>query len=250
MKKVLTNVKKKKLTRYSLPVILILLIIFVSAFILLAHRPAGYAPVRPADENHVSRYLTHELMPAVYNKAQLGESFEVVITQDGLNDIVSHLQQPIRLHNITLEGPQVIITPMQITLMATVKAKPVDFFLTIELNPFINQQGLLNLCVNRVLLGSIEITPIARLIGDKAYTSWMSSTGTEPNNIAAQVCRSLLRDEPFEPVFTVQDRPLRLSKIDVLTKKIVALATPEPSRPGRISRTSQTSSASPAALQR
>jgi hypothetical protein len=83
----------------------------------------------------------------------------------------------------------------------------------------------MNLCVNRILLGKVNITSIARSIGNKAYADWMATTGTEPNNIASQICLSLLKDEPFDPVVKMNGRTLRVSKIDVMRRKIVVLLT-------------------------
>lgn len=205
------------------------MVLLALALALTAYKPSRYAPVRVADQNQISPYLTHNLLPAVFNGAQLRESFEVVITQEGLNDIIARLHQPIKLHNITLTDPQVLLTPQKkIILMATAGARPVDLVATIELNPTINQQGLLNLHINSVALGAVNITSVAKLIGDKAYLDWLSSTGMEPNNIAAQVCRSLLNDEPFEPVFEFGGKRLRVSRIDVSAEKITALLTPAP----------------------
>jgi hypothetical protein len=226
-------VKKKRIARYLLPAILILLIILVSAFILIGHRPANYAPPKAANPNEVSRYLTNELLPNIYNGSQLGKPFELEITQEGLNDIVSHLPGAIITDNLTVVRPEVILTPMETTVMATVEARPMDFFLTVELNPFINKQGLMNLCVNRILLGKVNITSIARSIGNKAYADWMATTGTEPNNIASQICLSLLKDEPFDPVFKIYGRTMRVSKIDVMRGKIVVLLTVINERPKR-----------------
>ncbi|MGD0078499.1 MAG: hypothetical protein ABSB91_07730 [Sedimentisphaerales bacterium] len=225
MKKDLSNVKKSRRGRYLLPAILILLIILASAFILIGHRPGNYAPPKAANPNEVSRYLTNELLPTIYNGAQLGESFELEITQEGLNDIISHLPGAMITNDLTLVRPEVILTPMQITVMATAEAMPMDLFLTVELNPFINKEGLMNLCVNRILLGKVNITSIARSIGNKAYADWMATTGTEPNNIASQICLSLLKDEPFDPVVKMNGRTLRVSKIDVMRRKIVVLLT-------------------------
>jgi hypothetical protein len=226
-------VKKKRIARYLLPAILILLIILVSAFILIGHRPANYAPPKAANPNEVSRYLTNELLPNIYNGSQLGKPFELEITQEGLNDIVSHLPGAIITDNLTVVRPEVILTPMETTVMATVEARPMDFFLTVELNPFINKQGLMNLCVNRILLGKVNITSIARSIGNKAYADWMATTGTEPNNIASQICLSLLKDEPFDPVFKIYGRTMRVSKIDVMRGNIVVLLTVINERPKR-----------------
>jgi uncharacterized protein YpmS len=228
MKKDSPNVKKTKFRKYLLPAALLVLVLLMLVLVLTAYRPKRYAPVRVADQNQISPYLTHHLLPAVFNGAQRREPFEVVITQEGLNDIIARFPQPIKLHDITLTDPQVLLTPQKIILMATAGARPVDLVATIELNPIISQQGLLNLHINSVALGAVNITSVAKLIGDKAYLDWLSSTGTEPNNIAAQVCRSLLNDEPFEPVFEFGGSRLRVSKIDVSAAKITVLLTPAP----------------------
>jgi hypothetical protein len=226
MKKDLPNVKKNRLVRYLLPVILILLIIIVLAFVLVGHRPANYAPPTAANPNEVSRYLTNQLLPNIYNGSQLNQPFELEITQDGLNDILSHMPGAMITDNLTVVRPEVILTTMEVTVMATAETRPMNLFLTIELNPFINKQGLMNLCINRILLGKVNITSIARSIGNKAYIDWMARTGTEPNNIASQICLSLLKDEPFDPVFEIYGRTMRVSKIDVMRGKMVVLLTP------------------------
>jgi hypothetical protein len=228
MKKDSTNAKKGIFKKYLLPAITTALTIFVLALVATAYKPGLYAPVRIADQNQVSPYLTHQLMPDIYNNSQLDEPFEVVITQQGLNDIVARTPQPIRLNNITLAEPQVVLTGEQVILMATVRARPIDFFVTIELNPTINERGLLNLHINNIKLGAVSITAVAKLIGDSVYSNWMTATGTEPNNVAAQICRSLLRDEPFEPVFEIRGKTLRLSRINVKAKSIVTQLSPVP----------------------
>jgi hypothetical protein len=157
MKKDLPNVKKSRRIRYLLPVILILLIMLVSAIILIGHRPRNYVPPKAENLNEVSRYLTNELLPNIYNGAQLGEPFELEITQDGLNDIVSHLPGAMISNDITVARPEVILSPMEVTVMATIETRPMDLFLTIELNPFTNKEGLMNLCVNRISLGKVNI---------------------------------------------------------------------------------------------
>jgi uncharacterized protein YpmS len=230
MKKDSTNEKKNKFKKYLWPAITLALTLLVIALVLTAYRPGRYAPVRIADQNQVSPYLTHQLMPTIYNNAQLDKPFEVIITQQGLNDIVARLPQPIRLHNITLADPQVFLMSERIVLMAAVRAKPIDFFVTIELNPTINERGLLNLHINNIKLGMVNVTAVAKLIGDKAYSNWLTTTGTEPNNFAAQVCRSFLRDKPFEPVFEIRGKTLRLTKINVETKGIVVQLNPIPDK--------------------
>jgi len=241
MKKDSANVKRTRFRKYFWPAVaLALSLLVLLAVILTTYKPGCYVPVHVADENRISTYLTHRLLPTIYNGAQRGEPFEVVITQDGLNDIIARLSQPMQLHSITLSDPQVFLTPQQITLMATARATPLDLVLTIEVNPVINQQGLLNLYINNITLGAVDITTVGTLIGDNAYSSWMSSTGTEPNNIAARICRSLLHDEPFKPTFEIDGKRLYVSQIEIMTKKIIVLLTPVPDQPAQNPAASQT----------
>jgi len=215
--------KVKKIFWFAL---LFILTVLVAALVLFAHKPGRYAPVKVTDVNQVSPYLTRQLLPAVYNGAQIGRPFEVVITQQGLNDIIARFREPVKLDNLTLTDPQVLLLPNQIILMATVKTSPLDLFTTVELKPEINQNGLMILHVKNISLGLVNITHIAISAGNKAYSNWLSSTGNEPNDIAAQICRSLLNNEPFEPAFEIGDRKVRVSKINIANETMTIQLTP------------------------
>ena len=152
-------------------------------------------------------------MPMIYNNSQLDEPFEVVITEEGLNDIIARWRQPIKFNNITFTDPQAILTQKQIILMATARTRYANPVLTIRITPAIDYLGQLNIHVDSVSLGAAGVTTVAKSMGNKAFADWLSFTGTEPNDIAAQLCRSLLNDEPFEPVFKVGDKSLRICKI-------------------------------------
>ncbi|HEY5503638.1 MAG TPA: hypothetical protein VIK28_00660, partial [Sedimentisphaerales bacterium] len=221
MKKDSEKMRKPKVKAYfwiALPLVLVLL-----AFVLVTHRPKNYAPLRIADQNQISVYLSHYLMPTIYNNSQLDAPFEVVITEEGLNDIIARWRQPVKFNNITFSDPQAILTQKQIILMVTAKTRFTNPVLTIRMTPAINLFGQLNIHVDSVSLGAAGITTLTKSMGNKAFTDWLAFTGTEPNNIAAQVCRSLLNDEPFEPVFKVGDKSLRICKIKLEKKKITAL---------------------------
>ena len=119
MKKDSEKTKKIKIKLYFW-VLLPLVLVFL-AFVLLMHKPNDYTPLRITDQNQISLYLTHYLMPAIYNNSQLDEPFEVVITEEGLNDIIARWRQPMNYDNISFTDPQVILTQNQIILMATAK---------------------------------------------------------------------------------------------------------------------------------
>jgi len=227
--------KKTKVKAYfwiAIPLVLVLL-----AFVLVTHRPKNYAPLRIADQDQISVYLTHQLMPTIYNNSQLDAPFEVVITEEGLNDIIARWRQPVKFNNITFTDPQAILTQKQIVFMATARTRFANPVLTIRITPVIDYFGQLNIHVDSVSLGAAGVTTLAKSTGNKAFADWLSFTGTEPNNIAAQVCRSLLNDEPFEPVFKVGDKSLRICKIKLEKKKITALLLPLSDAPRPLSKT-------------
>jgi len=74
MKKDSAKPKKKKRLIYFVPVITLALLLL--ALFLTTHRPKEYAPLKIEDQNQVSPYLTNQLMPTVYNRAQLNEPFD------------------------------------------------------------------------------------------------------------------------------------------------------------------------------
>jgi len=235
MKKDSEKTKKPKVKAYfwiALPLVLVLL-----AFVLVTHKPGNYAPLRIADQNQISIYLSHYLVPTIYNNSQLDAPFEVVITEEGLNDIIARWRQPVKFNNITFSDPQAILTQRQIILMATARTRYANPVFTIRITPAINYFGQLNIHVDSVSLGAAGITTLTKSTANKAFTDWLAFTGTEPNDIVAQVCRSLLNDEPFDPVFKVGDKSLRISKIKLEKKKITALLLPLSDAPRPLSKT-------------
>ena len=224
MKKDLQKVKKRKIKPFLWFVILLVLVI--SAIILLLHKPKDYAPLHIADQNQISTFVTHYLMPTVYNNSQLDEPFEVVITQEGLNDTIARWRQPMNFNKITFTDPQVILTQKQIIFMTTAQTHLANPILTVRLTPMIDSFGRLNIHVDSVSLGAIGVTTLAKSVGNKAFADWMAFTGTDPNDIIPQTCRSMLNDESFEPVFKFNDKSLRICKIKLEAKKITALLLP------------------------
>jgi hypothetical protein len=140
-------------------------------------------------------------------------------------------------NNITFTDPQAILTQNEIILMAMANMRFASPILTIRIVPAINSFGQLNIHVDSISLGTAGITTLAKSAGSKAFNDWLEFTGTEPNNIAAQVCRSLLNNEPFEPVFKIGDKSLRICKIKLEKKKIIAQLLPVNDAPRPISKT-------------
>ena len=93
--KIRLKARFKKLAIWLLIDLAVLAILF--AFLLYRH--GRYKPIEHNSDNYrpgeVSPYLTNDLLPKIYNGAQRSEPFELVVTQDGLNDIITHFDWPV-----------------------------------------------------------------------------------------------------------------------------------------------------------
>lgn len=192
---------------------------------LLLYKPGRYNPDNFTDSNYdpkqVSPYLTHELMPQLYNGAQLGEPFEVTITQKGINELVARSGWPLESEGVMFYAPALLFESDSIIFMGTADIKGVQFVITIELKPKVNQEELLNLEVSKVKVGAMNITPLAKMIAKKMYAERLSEESIDTDDLRTKIAASLLNEEPIEPVFKVEDKKVRLKKITVAEEKLI-----------------------------
>jgi len=198
-------------------------------FVVLLYRPGRYQP--PGSDKYrsgeVSPYLTNELSPAIYNGIQRVEPFDVVITQEGLNDIIARGNWPMESEGILLYAPAALFIPGRLVLMGTAAAKGVEFVVTIELEPKIDEKGLLNLQIAKLKIGAMNITPLAKIIAKKMYMQKISGIELDSNAIQTKIAASLLTDVPFEPVFSIDDtKKVRIEKITIENEKLLAHLVP------------------------
>jgi len=196
--------------------------------VLLLYKPTHYDPPDFAHSKEVSPYLTHELSPQFYNGAQRGEPFDLVVLQKGINDIVARSKWPREFDGVSFSTPAVLFVPDSIVLMAAVNIKGVEFVVTIVAEPKIDDHGLLNLRVTKVKVGAMNITILARVMARRIYQQRLATTPLNTQNLGAQIAASILNDEPFEPVFEVEDKKLRVKKITITREKLILHLAPIP----------------------
>jgi hypothetical protein len=216
--------KRNKLIRWLLVDIAVAAIVFA----LLLYRPGRYKPVDSGNykRGEVSPYLTNDLSPAIYNGSQRVEPFDVIITQEGLNDIIARGNWPLESEGVLLYAPAALFTPGRLVLMGTADAKGVEFVVTIELEPKIDEEGLLNLQLAKLKVGAMNITPLAKIIAKKMYLQRISGLEVDAQAIQTKIAASLLNDEPFEPVFSIDKRKVRIEKITIEKEKLLAHLVP------------------------
>ena len=209
--------RRTKLKRKSLlfQVGLIVVLVMAVVFSLLLYRPAYYDPLVFADSNEVSPYLTHELLPQLYNGAQLQEPFDLYVSQDGINGAIARSKWPRESDGIRFSAPEVLFVPGGIMLMGIVAAGGVEFIVTVAAEPAFEQNGLLNVRLTKVKVGAVNITPLARMAAARMYQRRLAEKDIEPGDLWGRIAASLVNNEPFDPVFEVEDKKVRAQKITI-----------------------------------
>jgi hypothetical protein len=206
------------------------LVVAVFILALLLHKPGSYDPADPnsagLERGQVSPYLTHELSPQFYNGTQRGEPFDLMITQKGINEIVAGWGWPRMSEGVMLYAPAVIFVPGSVVLMGTANVKGVEFIVTIVLKPSIDERGFSHLLVAEVKVGAMNITWLAKPMARKMYAQRAASLPADAKSFYGKIAASVLNDEPFEPVFEVDDRRVRVEAITVYQQKLTARLVP------------------------
>jgi len=225
--------KKRKKRRFKKRYLLLAdLVAVIIILLLLLYKPAHYDPPKPigAANKEVSPYLTHVILPQLYNESQLGEPFYLTITQEGINDIIARSKWPRESNGVTLSAPVVHFVPDNVVLMGTASVKGVELVVTIVLKPALDQAGLLNLRVAKVKIGAMNLTPLAKLIAKRMYRKQIATAPIDKEDIGAQIAASLLNNEPFVPIIrsTIEneDIKVRIEKVTISQEKLTLRLVP------------------------
>lgn len=213
--------KRKFKKRYWLLVDLAVAAVILA---LLLYKPASYDPAGAGYKpGRVHPYLTY-LSSEIYNGAQLREPFEVVVVEEKINEaIVSWSQES---ESIRISSPVIRFEPGRIELMALADMKGVELVVTVGLEAQIGEQGLLNLQVTKVKVGAMNITPLARIIARRMYNEQLMSMPIDTEDWRAKVAGALLNDEPFDPVFSAEDKKVRVEQITIHKEKLILHLVP------------------------
>jgi len=90
----------------------------------------------------------------------------------------------------------------------------------------LDQEGLLNLRVAKVKIGAMNITALARMLAKRIYQRRFATSDIDAEDWRAQISASLLDNEPFAPVFEIEDRKVRADKITITQGKLTIHLVP------------------------
>jgi len=231
------SLEKRKTSRRKKLLIWLGVDLLVAAVVILLflHKPSQYSPGAPADSDpngrQVDPYLHRDLWSKFYNGAQRQRPFEMVVLDQALNQALGRLNWSQESDGVKLSAPQVFFTPGHIVLMGTTTVEGAELVVTIELGPQMDDQGNLNLVVDKVKVGAIPVTLVVKMMAKKMYRERIESMPIDMQDLRTKAVASLLNDEPFEPVLRVEDKWVRLKSIDIVDGKLTAQFTPAKPKP-------------------
>ncbi len=214
------------MTKSRIRWLLIYLLAMVVVLFLLFYRPAYYKPQLAADNKQLSPYLTHYLIPQFYNGVQLQEPFDLVITQQGINEIARHLPLPEESRRVNLTSPAIYFASDRIVIAAAATVHCARLIITLEVAPAFDANGLLSVNMDKVKIGAMNVTIPARIIGRKMYTDHFDPDKIDPNDVRTLLAASFFDGRPFDPVFDIDGKKVRLAAISVTTGQLILRFTP------------------------
>ena len=214
------------MTKSRIRWLLIYLLIITIILFLLFYRPAYYKPQLVANNKQLSTYLTHQLIPQFYNGVQLQEPFDLVITQQGINEIANHLPLPAESRRVDLTSPTVYFVADRIVIAAAASVHGARLIITLEVVPAFDDKGLLSVNMDKVKIGAMNVTIPARIIGRKMYADHFDPDKIDPNDVQMLLAASFFDGRPFDPIFTIDGKRIRLTAISITPGQLTLRFTP------------------------
>ncbi|MHC4639573.1 MAG: hypothetical protein ACYTBP_05130 [Planctomycetota bacterium] len=211
--------KKRKIKkRYWLGLIPAMMLAFLFILSLLfLYKPAGLERSDSVRERQISQYFTNELLPEIYNQAQFGEPFEIVVPQEKTEELVKLSDWPRETGELTFLMPNVAFEPEKIVISGIVVFRETEFAVRVVGRPEMVDDRLLNLMLTDIEVGAVDITLIVKAFARNIYQERVKSKKIDENDLGEKVIASMLMDKPFDPLFKVESSKVRIDKV-MLTK--------------------------------
>ncbi|MHC4187982.1 MAG: hypothetical protein ACYSRQ_07290 [Planctomycetota bacterium] len=209
---------KKFLKRAIWPAISLMLSIII--VLLLLYKPAGYIPAEKAaslsSESQLSQNITNRLLPEFYNGIQQLEPFEMTINEEEINEIIAHAEWPKYSEGFIFYAPKASLSPGKVGFMCTILqfGLDVELVVTVQTEPGLDDEGLLNINVTEVKVGAVNITPLASYLGRRTYQQ-QKPDYIDPEDWRSKIAGSIFESAGFEPVFRIKDRWVRLEELEI-----------------------------------
>ena len=211
--------KKRKIKkRYWLGLVPAMMLAFLFILSLLfLYKPAGLERSNTVRERQISQYFTNELLPGIYNQAQYGKPFKVVVLQEKTEELVKLSDWPRETGGLTFLMPTVSFEPEKIVISGIVVFRETQFAVRVVGRPEMVDEGLLNLTLTDIEVGAVDITLVVKAFARNIYQERARNKKIDENDLGEKVIASMLLDKPFDPLFKVESSKVRIDKV-TLTK--------------------------------
>jgi hypothetical protein len=194
---------------------------------MVTFRPLAYRPIKPVGPQQVSPYLTHKLGPDIYNNIQMDEPFRVLVSQEGISDIISRWEWPYQAGRASISMPMIVFDADTLILMATVKIAMIPTVVTVSFEPELDEKGLLRLNLQHVTAGILNITPLAKAVTSVAIRNELEYESEDYNLQWLKDLRdALLENKAYDPVFPVYEDSIRVEEVELVKGQLTLLFTP------------------------
>ncbi len=202
----------------------VLIFLLVLWLIRLFSTPRHYRTVKPVSDRQVSQYLTNYILPELHNKSQYGQPFDIVLSQDGINDIIVRHIDADSLHRAGFSDLSVTFKKGKLLVTGKTSYCGLEFITTAVLKPYIDKKGRFRPGVEEVLAGKSSI-PFADEILKQRILDRLSSLSDDSN--IAGVVGTLFSGEKTEPVFKLNNKKLRIEEITIRNGEIAINFLPQ-----------------------
>lgn len=185
-------------------------LVVIMAVILCNYTPRAYRPIAPTSPDHVSTYLTHELGPDFFNNIQLNTPFDLLVRQQGLNEILRDPLWSGNFNDFSFTDPMVLFDTGTIYLMGTLTYKNFSSTLTLIASPRMDDAGAICLHIQSVRMGILPVTGLVRWMAQTAFDQ--SGDCFEGEEDIANVVQAVIQNEPFDPVFELSGYHARITE--------------------------------------
>jgi len=220
-----TRKRRSRPLRWFGYVCLLLLIVGGGVVVLFRHTPSAYRPEPVSHPEQVSPYLTHKLGPDFINQVQLNEPFELLIEQEGLNDIISRQDWVEEFDEFSFTDPVILLYADTIRLMGTLDYKGISSVVTVIAQPRMNPDGTIWLNIQSIRLGVVPVTKLVGVLARNAFEQSRDYFVDQPQ--LEQIVDAAVRNEPFQPVFDIDGQTVRITGMTLSPQQLQLTIKPE-----------------------
>lgn len=225
MNKIKSEKRKSRFLQWFVIILLVLFLLGTGGVFLCRYTPRAYQPKPVSHPDQVSPYLTHKLGPDFLNQVQLDKPFELVVEQDGLNDIIAHQPWIEQFDGFSFTDPVVLFDSNTIYLMGTLNYKAVSSVVTVIAFPQMNPDGNIFLNIQSIRLGVVPVTTLVSYLAKKGFDQSRDCFEGEPE--LEEMVRAIIYNEPFKPAFKISDRMVRITQFTIQPKTLTLKFEPE-----------------------